>query len=88
MEKVLDRIRNFLRDFFVGAAYLEFEQTLRAEKIARHDLFLLLTYGNLLGVPILPPYYSLRILPHVFPGIDSWKKRLLRERDLTELKGL
>jgi hypothetical protein len=88
MGKILDAIRNFLRDFFVGAAYLEFEQTLRAEKLARHDLFLLLMYGNLLGLPVLPPYYSLRILPHVLPGIDSWKKRLLRERDLTELKGL
>lgn len=88
MDKILDRIRNVLRDFFVGAAYLEFEQTIRAEKVARQDLFLLLTYGDLLGVPILPPYYSLRILPYIFPGIASWKKRLLRERDLTELKGL
>ncbi len=56
MDKILDRIRNFLHDFFVGAAYFEFEQTIRAEKLARHDLFLLLTYGDLLGLPILPPY--------------------------------
>ena len=88
MDRILDRLRSFLRDFFFGAATLEIEQIARHEKLARHDLFLILTFGNLLGIPILPPCYSLKIFPYVFPGIDSWKKRLLREHDLTEIKSL
>jgi hypothetical protein len=47
-------------------------------------LFILITMGDLLGIPILPPYYSLRILPYVVPQITTWKRRMLRERDLTD----
>ena len=31
-------------------------------------LFILITMGDLLGIPILPPYYSLRLLPYVVPA--------------------
>jgi hypothetical protein len=47
-------------------------------------LFILITMGDLLGGPILPPYYSLRLLPYVVPQISTWKRRMLRERDLTD----
>jgi hypothetical protein len=47
-------------------------------------LFILVTMGDLLGVPILPPYYSLRLLPYVVPQISTWKRRMLREKDLTD----
>lgn len=84
----LDRLRRLLKEFFFGAAYLEFEQTARTEKVIRGDLFLLLTFGGLLGIPILPPYHSLRLLPYVLPALDSWKKRMVKERDLTDIKSL
>jgi len=42
-------------------------------------LFILITMGD-----ILPPYYSLRLLPYVVPQISTWKRRMLRERDLTD----
>ncbi|MBE3118113.1 MAG: hypothetical protein IMZ50_05065 [Candidatus Atribacteria bacterium] len=47
-------------------------------------LFILITMGDLLGIPILPPYYSLRLLPYVVPQIATWKRRMLREKDLTD----
>ena len=47
-------------------------------------LFILITMGDLLGVPILPPYYSLRLLPYVVPQISTWKRRMLREKDLVD----
>jgi hypothetical protein len=37
---------------------------------------------EMLGVPILPPYYGLRLLPWVVPQIETWKRRVLREREL------
>ena len=51
-------------------------------------LFILITMGDMLGVPILPPYYSLRLLPYVVPQISTWKRRMLREKDLTDAPGL
>ena len=39
-------------------------------------------FGDMLGVPILPPYYGLRLLPWLVPQIETWKRRVLREREL------
>ena len=48
------------------------------------NLFMLITMGDMLGVPILPPYYSLRLLPYSVPHVKTWKRTLLRERDITD----
>jgi hypothetical protein len=47
-------------------------------------LFVLISFGDLLGLPVLPPYYSMRLLPFVVPLVNNWKRRLLRERDITD----
>lgn len=47
-------------------------------------LFVLISFGDLLGVPVLPPYYSLRLLPFVVPSINNWRRRMLRERDVLD----
>jgi hypothetical protein len=52
------------------------------------NLFVLITLGDLIGLPILPPYYSLRLLPYLVPQIASWKRRVLRERDILDADGL
>jgi hypothetical protein len=39
-------------------------------------------FGDMLGVPVLPAYYGLRLLPWVVPEIDAWKREMLREREL------
>jgi len=48
-------------------------------------LFILIVFGDILGIPILPPYYTLRLLPYVVPSFAGWKRSMLRERDLTDL---
>jgi hypothetical protein len=48
-------------------------------------LFILIVFGDFLGIPILPPYYTLRLLPFVVPQISGWRRSMLRERDLTDL---
>jgi len=45
-------------------------------------LFMLGVFGEMLGVPVLPPYYGLRLLPFVVPQIETWKRRVMREREL------
>jgi hypothetical protein len=56
-------------------------------KASMEHLFILITMGDMLGVPILPPYYSLRLLPYMVPQISTWKRRMLREKDLTDAFG-
>jgi len=51
----------------------------------RERLFVLVVHGDLLGIPILPPYYTLRLLPFVVPVLSLWRHSTLRERDLTDL---
>jgi hypothetical protein len=85
MDRRLDRILRNIRDFFFGATAFEIQQTVRQEKLGRLDLILLFSFGDLLGVPVFPPYYSLRLLPYFHPALDSWKKRMIKERDLTEI---
>jgi hypothetical protein len=56
---------------------------LRARASLEH-LFILITFGDLVGLPILPPYYCMRLLPFIVPEINGWRRRLLRERDLMD----
>lgn len=76
--------RAFL-DILYGATIYEFVQELRQEKASLERLFVLAVLGDVLGVPILPPYYALRLLPYMAPHLPVWKRSMLRERDLTEL---
>jgi hypothetical protein len=48
-------------------------------------LFTILVYGDMFGVPVLPPYYTLRLLPYIAGNSSNWRRSMLRERDLTDL---
>jgi hypothetical protein len=73
-----------IRDFFYGMTGWEFERQAREMRGALENVFLTVTLGDMLGLPILPPIYSLRLLPFVVPSIASWKRRVSRHRDLPE----
>jgi hypothetical protein len=80
-------IRGFLgkvRKVTYGMAAHDMTRTALRTRGSMEHLFILVTMGDLVGVPILPPYYSLRLLPHVVPQISTWKRRMLREKDLTD----
>jgi hypothetical protein len=76
-----------LREVFYGMAVHDMVRHVQRTRGSMEHLFILITLGDLVGVPILPPYYSLRLLPYVVPEINSWKRRLLRERDIVDLLG-
>ena len=78
--KTLDNIFDFI---YGMASHEATRQALKTRGSMEH-LFILITMGDLLGVPILPPYYSLRLLPYVVPQIATWKRRMLREKDLVD----
>jgi hypothetical protein len=60
----------------------EIVQEVREMRGSLDRLFMLGLFGEMLGIPILPPYYGLRLLPFVVPQIETWKRSVLREREL------
>lgn len=76
---------DWLRGVWYGMTFYEIERTMRKQRADLEHLFVLIAFGDLLGLPIIPPYYTLRLLPYIVPTLSTWKRRLLRERDLTEL---
>ncbi|MBI2087377.1 MAG: hypothetical protein HYT78_01390 [Deltaproteobacteria bacterium] len=76
-----------VKDIVYGMSSHEMTRHAVRSRASMEHLFILITMGDLLGVPILPPYYSLRLLPYVTPQISAWKRRMLRERDITDTLG-
>jgi hypothetical protein len=76
---------DWLGGVIYGMTMFEVVRHFRRQRANREHLFVLISFGDLMGVPILPPYYTLRLLPYVVPLINTWKLRMLRERDLTDL---
>ena len=77
-----DGWRRALREFLYGMTSYEFEQHALDLRASMETLFMLVTFGDMLGVPVLPPYYGLRLLPYVVPQVAGWKRRVMREREL------
>jgi hypothetical protein len=72
------------REITYGMAAHDMTRYALRSRASMEHLFILITMGDLVGVPILPPYYSLRLLPYVVPQVSTWKRRMLREKDLTD----
>jgi hypothetical protein len=73
-----------VREFIYGMYGFEFEKQVVEMRAELESAFMLITMGDMLGVPVIPPLYSLRILPYVVPHISTWKRRVLRERELSD----
>jgi len=53
----------------------------------RHEMeaiFMVVTVGDLIGIPVLPPVYSLRLLPYLVPEISAWKRDMARLKEFWE----
>ncbi len=74
-----------LRQILYGLTAHEMYLQLRKERDHLHRLFMLTVFGDMIGLPLLPSYHALRLLPYVVPSLNRWKRSLLRERDLTDL---
>ena len=73
-----------IKETIYGMAAHDMSRAALRTRASMEHLFILITMGDLLGVPILPPYYSLRLLPYVVPQIATWKRRMLREKDVSD----
>lgn len=74
-----------LREVIYGMTVYDWAIELEKTRNQQERLFTLIIYGDLLGVPILPPYYTLRLLPFLVPNLENWRQSMLRERDFTDI---
>jgi hypothetical protein len=81
----LRKLARALGQMFYGATVYDWIRELEKERGMVERLFVLAVFGDFLGVPILPPYYALRLLPYVVPSIQGWRYSLMRERDFVDL---
>ncbi|CAG1015007.1 hypothetical protein ANAEL_05143 [Anaerolineales bacterium] len=73
-----------VREFLFGMFGMEFAEHALEMRASLESMFMLGTVGDILGVPVLPPYYSLRLLPYLVPHLATWKRRVLREREFSD----
>ncbi len=73
-----------LREFLYGMIGYEFEEHAVQIRSTMESLFMAITFGDMLGLPIIPPYYGLRLLPFIVPSVATWKRRVLREREFSD----
>ena len=83
----LNGLIEWFRGVIYGMVYYDAVVMFRKQRGDMEHLFVLMVFGDIVGVPILPPYYTLRLLPYVIPAMNNWKRRMLREKDLTDLAG-
>jgi hypothetical protein len=77
-------LREAAREFLHGMMGYEFARHAMETRAALETVFMVSVVGDMIGVPVIPPYYSLRLLPYVVPQVSTWKRRVLREREFTE----
>lgn len=78
--------KEVFKDFFVNLklffqAATDFNRRSKAllikEAHNEMDDFILLCFGDLLGIPIPTTYYSLELLPFIAKDLDGWQNRMI-----------
>ncbi len=81
----IESARRALTEVLYGMALHEIARANLKQRAAFEHLFILITFGDLVGLPILPPYYAMRLLPFIVPEVNNWRRRLLREKDYLDV---
>jgi hypothetical protein len=80
----LIRVRGAIREFMYGLTGYEFARHALEMRHEMETVFMVVTFGDLIGVPVLPPVYSMRLLPYVVPEIATWKRQMARRKEFWE----
>lgn len=84
----LQGLPRILKEILYGMTVHEMDLELKKERGNLDHLFMMVVFGDLVGLPLLPPYYSMRLIPYIIPSIERWKRSLLREKDLTDFASM
>lgn len=69
-------VRENLAGFFRGMAYGQYEEYVRAQAMQLNDLFLLLCYMEMFGLPNPAGLYLLELYPYFLEQFHLWHRRM------------
>jgi hypothetical protein len=78
------RARAVISAFLYGMTGYEFARHATEMRHELETVFMVVTMGDLVGVPVLPPIYTLRLVPYLVPEVATWKRHLARTREFWE----
>lgn len=83
-QEKLNRIKENIKLFLKATFDMEDRSTALIRKQAMDELdnFMLLCYGDLLGLPIPTSYYTLEILPYIAEDLEGWERRILNRKSV------
>jgi len=76
-----------LKGVILGMTLLGPLQELQVRMFHQEHALMVVTFGELAGLSVFPSFYALRLLPYAVPHVQTWRRRLLRERDVTDHVG-
>ncbi len=79
-------IKNILKEFSDGAFKAMVSEKMRGDIYELEDIFMLLCFSELIGIPNPVSYYTIELIPLVAHRLPSWEKRLRDYRDMTNKK--
>jgi hypothetical protein len=77
---VLDRLADFLREFYTAP----FRGAVARAKRQEDDLFMLLVFSEMVGVPNPASYFTLELQPLLYEDFHEWHKRMGMEHSPLE----
>ncbi len=84
LKRKIERFKRAAKDFLFGMFLYElYYDTLKYARKYK-DAINIFIIGEMLGLPLMGTYLSIRLLPYLFPEIEKWKFRQLKESDLTD----
>jgi hypothetical protein len=83
----MSRAKSFWENFKLllsGTFDLKNRSTNRIQKEAMDELdnFMLLCYGDLLGIPLPTTYYTLELLPYLAEDLEGWERRIMARKSI------
>ena len=73
--------------FLYGLTGYEFVHHALEMRRELESIFMIVTFGDLIGIPVMPPIYSLRLLPYIAPEIAKWKRQMAHRKEFWEKEG-
>ncbi len=78
IKRVIIDIKDFMYGFFIESAV----DLLEKEAYEQEDLYMLLLFSDLLGIPNPVSYYTMELLPYIAEDMENWEARMLRKGEI------
>lgn len=83
-KEILTDAWDFTKEFVKGAFSADYNSSriMRVEAYEQLDNFMILCYGELLGLPLPSSYYSIELLPYLAEDLTTWEKRMMDRKEV------